>query len=517
MLSLGDLVSGQSPVISFLSILPAYFISFLFSLLVLAILNVVHGSWLTSAMKVLRRLRRDTPEPHLHRLQLAPTSPEVTIEKESQLRNHLDSRSLYDSVELLIWHRVDAELEPFKSSHHRFWWSKHSGKSLAVLLHAAEYSDHLQYRDLKFFATSVAPYLGVSRETIEGSAPPWPSFMTDDGTPLELSWDWGTKDGPPTIRYSIEPIGLYAGSSLDPSNLIAGPAFQEQLTQSAVEMRLEWFDHFKEFFNGNDGECGFVQDAEDHNTSIFYAFDLSPTEVTAKAYFFPKMRARAKGQSNLEVLSEAIQAAPHSNTNNLEAWGMFYDFSSEVALEHEMLAIDLIDPLESRLKIYFRCRETTFNSVINIMTVGGRIRNPKLYQGLEDLRRLWNALFHVDADAPPERALREVNHRTAGILYNIEFRLGEQYPVAKIYLPVRHYSNSDAAIIQALNIYFQHHQRGKYMPKYVNAMRALFSPKSMQATPGVHTYIGCAIRPNGTLRVVSYFKPGIPEFIVRSS
>ncbi|KAI8947968.1 tryptophan dimethylallyltransferase-domain-containing protein [Xylaria longipes] len=448
---------------------------------------------------------------------LAPRSPAVPFEKEPQTRNKGTPQNPEDHVELLIWNRVDAELEPFKNPHHRFWWNKHSGKALAILLHAAEYPEHLQYRDLKFFATSVAPYLGVSRETIAGNALQWPSFMTDDGTPLELSWDWGTKDGPPTIRYSIEPIGLFAGSSLDPGNLIAGPAFQEQLVRSLVDMRLEWFQHFEKFFDVRSDEASFMQNAGDHNTSIFYAFDLSPTEVTAKVYFFPKMRAQAKGQSNLEVLSQAIQAAPYSTEENLKAWDMFCDFSSDLcsrALEYEMLAIDLINPFESRLKIYFRCRETTFNSVINVMTVGGRIKNPKLYQGLEDLRRLWNALFDIDTNTRPENSLRTVGHRTAGILYNIEFRLGELHPVAKIYLPVRHYASSDEAIVQGLNLYFQHHQRGKYMSNYVKAMRKLFPQKSMETTSGVHTYIGCAIRPNGTLRVVSYFKPGIPELLV---
>ncbi|KAI1163401.1 aromatic prenyltransferase [Nemania serpens] len=300
--------------------------------------------------------------------------------------------------------------------------------------------------------------------------------MTDDGTPLEVSWDWGTNDGPPMIRYSIEPIGLYAGSSLDPGNMIAAPAFQEQLLHSLGNMRLDWFQHFKEFFDVRNEEAGFVRDTGDHNTSIFYAFDSSPTEITAKVYFFPKIRARATGKSSLEVLSQAIHAAPHSTNDMLKSWDMFCDFSSNPggqALEHEMLAIDLISPLESRLKIYFRCRETTFNSVINIMTVGGRIKNPKLYQGLEDLNRLWNALFHTDADVPPEQSLPKVDHRTAGILYNIEFRLGDTYPVAKIYLPVRHYSRSDEAVIQGSNLYFQHHQRGKYMPSYAKAMRAL--------------------------------------------
>ncbi|KAI1439288.1 aromatic prenyltransferase [Xylaria sp. CBS 124048] len=329
--------------------------------------------------------------------------------------------------------------------------------------------------------------------------------MTDDGTPLELSWDWGTKDDQPMIRYSIEP---------------------EHLQRSLGNMRLEWFHHFREFFNGHedgdkDGDrdaTGMsIHDAKDHNTSIFYAFDLSPGEVTAKVYFFPKMRAQVTGQSNLDVLKDGIRTAPCSTAANLAAWDMFCDFTTDPAsegLEYEMLAIDLIDPRESRMKIYFRSRETTFDSVVNTMTLGGRIANAKLHQGLQDLRRLWNALFSVDPDVPGSQSLPAVGHRTAGILYNVEFRLGEECPVAKIYLPVRHYSRSDEGVIRGLDAYFQQHQRGKYMANYVQAMRALFSPETMQKSLGVHTYIGCTIRPNGRLRLVSYFKPGVPESMV---
>ncbi|TRX89555.1 hypothetical protein FHL15_009599 [Xylaria flabelliformis] len=476
---LNDLGFGQSPVTLHLSTLSAYSVSILLSLLILTVLNGISGSWLPTVKKTIRSLRRGSSKLHPDRPQLAPISPVIPFEKKPQAKDQGTIQNPEDLAELSVWHRVDAELEIFKSTHHQFWWNTHSGKALAILLHAAEYPEHLQHRDLKFFATSVAPYLGVSRETTEGNTLQWPSFMTDDGTPLELSWDWGTKDGPPTIRYSIEPIGLQAGSSIDPGNLIAGPAFQEELDRSLVDMRLEWFQHFKEFFHVRNDKAGFVQDVADHNTSIFYAFDLSPTEVTAKVYFFPKMRAQAKGQSNLEVLSRAIRAAPYTTKDNLQAWDTFCDFSSDLsssAIEYEMLAIDLIDPFESRLKIYFRSRETTFNSVVNIMTVGGRITNPKLYQGLEDLRLLWNALFDIDANTSSQESLPAVGHRTAGILYNVEFRLGETYPVAKIYLPVRHYASSDAAIIRGLNLYFQHHQRGKYMPNYVKAMRKLLNP-----------------------------------------
>ncbi|KUM61452.1 hypothetical protein ACN42_g5674 [Penicillium freii] len=384
------------------------------------------------------------------------------------------TRYPYYPVELSIWQRVNSEIDSFESVHHRFWWSRHTGKALAVLLYNARYSANLQYWNLKFFAEAVAPHLGVAPEILGSGTPIWPSFMTDDGTPVELSWDWGTKDAPPMVRYSVEPIGLHAGTSVDPGNLTAGPAFQERLTRSLPTMRVEWFHHFKDFFNiPNAKEGEFHEDTRDHNSSIFYGFDCSETEITPKVYFFPKLRAKASGQSNLDVLFQAMRTAPHVTDRNFEAGDIFHAFCSSVgskSLEHEMLAIDLIDPLQSRLKIYFRSRETTFQSVINIMTLEGRIQNPKLYEGLVDLHRLWTALFGVYAVDQP---LREVEHRTSGILYNVEFRLGEALPVAKIYLPVRHYCASDEAVIRGLNDYFQGQRKGKYMPDYIRAMSTL--------------------------------------------
>ncbi|KAK6005953.1 hypothetical protein QM012_006363 [Aureobasidium pullulans] len=376
--------------------------------------------------------------------------------------------------DLSVWERVNSELSDFENEHHRFWWRQHTGKALAVLLQNAAYSQDLQYRDLKFFAQVVAPALGVSQGIAGSKDLQWPSFMTDDGTPLELSWDWGTKNSSPTIRYSIEPISVQAGTTQDLLNLEAGPLFKKKLTRAIPEARLEWYDHFEPFFNVHkDHQSHLLEDRTDHNTSVFYAFDLSPREVTAKVYFFPKIRGNLCNQPSLEVLSQAIQTAPYATQERLDAWNMFYDFATEAAnknLEHEMLAIDLIDPFESRIKVYFRCRETTFNSVINMMTLGHKIETPELNQGLRDLATLWTCLFGVDDLDQP---LSGVDHRTAGILYNVEFKLGDKRPVAKIYLPVRHYASSDAEIIRSLDGFFRCKQRHSYMPAYIRAMSTL--------------------------------------------
>ena len=42
--------------------------------------------------------------------------------------------------------------------------------------------------------------------------------MTDDFSPLEYSWNWGTGANPPDVRYSVETIAAEAGSDTDPFN-----------------------------------------------------------------------------------------------------------------------------------------------------------------------------------------------------------------------------------------------------------------------------------------------------------
>ncbi|KAI1200978.1 tryptophan dimethylallyltransferase-domain-containing protein [Nemania serpens] len=408
--------------------------------------------------------------------------------------------------ELSAWKQVESNSSHEDNEHQNLWY-RHVGKALGVLLYNADYSPEAQRRSLDFFKKLIAPNLGVFQGVGGSYTSSWESFMTDDGTPLELSWDWGVKDSRPTIRYSIEPIGLQAGTSLDPRNLLVGPILQDRLNQILPDIRVEWFNYFKDYFTP-----AFLNGLKDHNSSIFYAFDLTETEITAKAYFFPKYRAISSGKSNLEVLLQSMRSAPHCTDDNLQALSVFSNFSDDEAsrgLEYEMLAIDLIDPFKSRFKIYFRSRETSFDSLTNVITLGGRIKGPNMQRGLDDLRCLWNAIFGVDTSS--FHPLKNVSHRTAGMLYNVEFRIGDRFPVAKVYLPVRHYSRNDDAVITGLEEYFTSRHRGSYMAAYRRAMTAQFGSESLAARAGVQTYVGCTIRPDGALRVVSYFKPSLSE------
>ncbi|KAI1106977.1 tryptophan dimethylallyltransferase-domain-containing protein [Jackrogersella minutella] len=428
------------------------------------------------------------------------------------------------------WEQVSSELKYRFNPHETRWWHR-AGYALAVLLHNANYTHAAQVRILEFFAQRIVGNLGVTNET---GAKLWKSFMTDDNNPIELSWDWHTGTKRPTVRFSVEPIGLNAGTPDDPYNERATVGFKQSILRALPNTDMRWFDHFDAYFNEG-VECNSV---EGHLTRVFWAFDLGEGDIASKAYFFPGYRAQATNMTNLQVISEAIALAPSCTPERLGAFDMFVQFVQEhermgrQPLELDMLAIDMMACDKSRLKIYFRSRETDFGSVRETMSLGGRVTGPDMDVGLNQLRRLWKSLFGQEG-ASEDTPIGGANHRTAGILYNIEFHLGGQAPKAKIYIPVRHYARTDAHVIKSVSN-FMDSQTGlvgqssgtardsitaygrdqppaeRFGPRspsstsYAKAFSTIFTDDAIAASRGLHTYIGCSVQTGGALRVVSY-------------
>ncbi|KIA75752.1 hypothetical protein HK57_00487 [Aspergillus ustus] len=359
-----------------------------------------------------------------------------------------------------VYDQVTDELHDYLDSHGQSWW-RTSGHLLASLLQDAGYSTSSQHHILTFFVRTIVPYIGV---TYNPKSPQWRSFMTDDHHPIELSWDWHTGHKPPTVRFSIEPVGIHAGTPSDKDNSQADASFRKALLQALPDTNMEWFHHFdQELAPMGPSPAGLM---EGHPSKIFYAFDLAAESVTAKAYFFPGFKARETSRTNLQITSDVIVRAPHRSPSQIDALRVFENFAGDVdtpPLEMDMLAIDMDPPQASRLKIYFRNRATSFASVRQMMTLGGRVSRPELATGLENLRRLWDAMLDqagVSDDEPlsaagKEKASNNNGHRTAGLLYNVEFRSGSPEPKVKIYIPVRHYAPSDDRVITAVHEYMR--------------------------------------------------------------
>lgn len=216
--------------------------------------------------------------------------------------------------------------------------------------------------------------------------------MTDNYNPIELSWDWHAGSSPPTIRFSFEPIGMKAGTVEDPFNIYAPRDFKAKFLEEFPDTDLQWFNHFETYFGVSIEQSSL----DTHQSNIFWAFDLNEEFITSKAYFFPGPTAYSKQKTNFEVIRDAIRTAPFSTTENLtglDAISKFVDEHQSSHLEVDMLAIDLVKPQKSRFKVYFRSRETSFQSVYRAVTLGGRILEEKTDAAIQKLRRLWDLLF----------------------------------------------------------------------------------------------------------------------------
>ncbi|KAI8944035.1 aromatic prenyltransferase [Xylaria longipes] len=418
-------------------------------------------------------------------------------------QNQISMVSESSWMKTLVFQTVDFEDDPPLDHHGMSWW-RSSGHALAILLHKAGYSTQSQRRLLSFFR-AIVPSLGSA---FGSETPQWKSFMTDDYNPIELSWDWPTGGKPPKIRFSIEPVGAHAGTLDDPENMYAASQLLETLSCLLPSTNMMLLAHFRQHLIDTIRATGLIGG---HSSKEFYGFDLGENGIMSKAYLFPCFRAQQAGRGTFDLILDAIQTIPNIMQENLQAFEIIRDYvhdPANSATEIEMVAIDLVDLAECRFKIYFRIRNTSFASVKHTMTLGSRVTLPGMDEGLNHLRELYRSLLDYSQSMTADSVQLPVgDHRTAGILYNVEFKVGSSTPKVKAYLPVRHYGKNEEAIISALE-----KQNLVRIENYRDALYSLFSRNALSACSGLHTYIGCSVEAGGGLRLVSYINPRSSQF-----
>lgn len=143
---------------------------------------------------------------------------------------------------------------------------------------------------MSFFLGRIIPYLGPAEQM--ATTNPWKSFMTDDGTPIEFSWDWTTRTTPPKIRYSIEPCD-YPGLSMNSSNTSAVQSFCNIILKNSPGVNFAWYDHFTTLIGERRAPDNKVDSLPN---SIFYAFDLIDQGMMAKAYYILRSEKEVIGR-----------------------------------------------------------------------------------------------------------------------------------------------------------------------------------------------------------------------------
>ena len=335
---------------------------------------------------------------------------------------------------------------------HADLWNGRVGSMISHMMELAGYSESSRILHRSFFSDKVAFSLGpYPTETAQGGT--WKSFMADDHTPLELSWSWSGRNSKPVVRYAAEPIGWLAGSSTDPLNMKAGLKCLEDSRLWAPSMDLQWYHHFSHTLltMSETVATDCVPANADSPSQAFIAFDLEEETMVVKYYFIPTSKAALLGRSNLDLAVESILSLPKLGQGFAKPLGVVMDHISSFSATSRphvlIIAVDCIEPQLSRVKIYVRYQQTSFDSMIQALRLGGALP-PFSATVLKDLEELWCGCFGVHDTSTP---LDNVVHRTAGLLYYYELKANKALPTSKVYLPVRHYASDDDQVARGLS------------------------------------------------------------------
>jgi DMATS type aromatic prenyltransferase len=391
------------------------------------------------------------------------TSPQCqkTVQQDDQ-----KTQSPFDIINSII---------TFRDADHQFWWEK-TGSQLATLLHYAGYAKSDQYSELLFYGLHVVPELGPVPDA-NGNLR-WRSPQTPDGTPLDLSWEWGL-DGKGIIRTSFEPIGPLAGTKADPYNRYETDVWIRHLEEQGLVtgLDLEWYRHFTSSILPSEPDRVRMTDklnfelAPVAGTFVTRDVDLVKGPII-KMYIFPGLKAQELGVSNLEVATRAIQSLPAAQYQSLQP-KLMLDYLREAAAKWSMdvgiFSFDLVSPEKSRIKIYTRAPHTTVDYLMDALTLGGRY-DLSMYsaEAITDLQDFWKIFI---GDAPEVLANSRVQRAGPGFYFTVK---AGKPATPKVYISPASFCKSDAEVIARLRKYFETRKdAGKMLAQMGNYEKAL--------------------------------------------
>ena len=410
-----------------------------------------------------------------------------------------------------LWVIIHRWLQPIDRDA-AFWWQS-TGSAIANMLSQAGYDQSAQLNALLFHFRYIINILGPSPSP-SSRVPSWRSFMTDDFSPLEYSWSWDG-DRHPKIRYSVEAIGRYAGSSVDPFNRRETCTVVEVLRQALPCTDWRLFEHFLEALYENEGGCEVRHETDERSSSsassLFLAFEFGEEDIAVKAYFMP-VRSTLPAENPFSVVARSIRDLLNSNLfSSTAAYLQLQDFVQThhlgQALELVCVAIDCVDPSISRIKCYVRSPSTSFDNVCAIMTLGRTTSGAQMKPGLQKLKRLWQLSLGLQEGFSSSHELDLKLHQTAGVLYYFDIRPRNTSPEPKVYIPVRHYGHSDRDVLKGLEQFLREEGlESRYIDGYRRLLETLATHRTLDSGCGLQSYISAALTEQ-SLSLTSYIAP----------
>ncbi|KAJ7139648.1 aromatic prenyltransferase [Mycena epipterygia] len=376
--------------------------------------------------------------------------------------------------------------------------------------HANYPEDAMQSYTL-FFRKEILPLLGSC------TTPPYPSWITDDHTPVEFSLILGKKTKS-SVRFAMEPVSL-----VEECSITALRHTLERLSFPVVvnpRSDLEWFDICAEEFLLPEAHQRPKHDQPVSElcidiTSIvielfwysrsFLGFDCAHYSAAAKVYFMPRVRSFVTKETPEDMMKRATCRMGLENS-----WTAVSQFLSRflpgARSEIEIIAIDCLQGTQNRLKIYFRTDILSYSHMEYFLTLGGTLSTAGVSTGLHNARLMWDAMTKVDsaANSLPTHS----SYFPAALIY-YELRQGDDIPSSKVYLPVQRYLPNDFEISKGVGRLAASLSGSSIInpSSYPDFIQTMFPHRDLSTRTGIHTYVGCTVKPRGGSDISVYYSP----------
>ncbi|KAJ6584488.1 aromatic prenyltransferase, partial [Mycena capillaripes] len=368
------------------------------------------------------------------------------------------------------------------------WWNT-IALPIISFMRRQNYPENSLDAYIVLFRDEILPLLGPFKTSAV-----YPSWLTDDHTPVEFSLLLGSRTKS-SVRFAFEPLALSLAGDHSIATL---RRTLEQLARAFTlepKFDLEWFDICANELLLSEAQTRAVTDLPASETWI--GFDCAHYSACAKVYFMPRVRSFA--------LKETVEDMMLRTTTRLgldKPWAKISQFLSRFLPgdrpEIDIVAIDCIPGAKNRFKIYFRVDLVSYAQIEYFLTLGGMVSTADIYAGLRNTRLMWDAMTNVNGT--PTKSF----YFPAALIY-YELKLADDMPSSKVYLPVRRYHSNDLETSRGVeHLVSQLSDTSTANEGYADFMQTTFSHRMLSTRTGIHTYVGCTVKPSGSSISVYY-------------
>ncbi|KAJ7822491.1 tryptophan dimethylallyltransferase-domain-containing protein [Mycena olivaceomarginata] len=404
-----------------------------------------------------------------------------------------------------------------------FWWDR-LGKPFASMMVTAAFAVELQARFLIFVYARVLGFMGPEDESVGPG-----SYMTAEGSPVELSWVIPNRSKPRPgevtrqIRFCIEPRDpetgfLYKGASI--LDFLTSPEGGLGVV-FRPDLGLDWPTRIENFLCPNDSG-----DEAPLSSRFFLGFDFQPSGIISlKAYYVtafcpPTSQTPIAIESfNTDKLLDQLGARLHpALTEPLETVRLYIHRTEALRSPFATIAaVDCVEPDANRLKKPPGPRHAR-GSLWN----GALENRPEVAEGQNKMELLWNYLFpnatsamKIDVPVVTVPAAASGDNRpvhSLGLLFYYEFYANDHNVYPKIYLPVQTYCKNDLAICDSVEKFYNDigvkgpecGERGEGW--VAREVAKSFGHRKLETRCGIITYVTLGAKKGGW-EVTMYFTP----------